>query len=261
MKSTLCEKCNRSISNNNFRMHSNRCDGSIPKEKLILDTDNLNCSFCDKLCKSLNSRTQHQVRCKLNPDKIDMSYLKLTNSRKHNPNGKYRNQWSKAKDLGLVHIESEETKAKRAKSLKESAKIYWEDPANREKQSLAMKKAVQKYPESYREGINRGKVKTYYIDGFTLHGKWEVAFYNLCKSRNIKIIKNEKGFPYNWNGSEHTYYPDFFLEEYNLYIEVKGYETERDTAKWTQFPKKLFVLKAKDIKEIRKGIFDKATLA
>ena len=36
---------------------------------------------------------------------------------------------------------------------------------------------------------------------------------------------------------------------------------ERDTAKWAQFPKKLSVIKAKEIKEIRKGIFNKATLA
>ena len=69
-----------------------------------------------------------------------------------------------------------------------------------------------------------------------------------------------KGFNYTWNGNR-TYFPDFYLPSLNLYVEVKGYETERDTAKWSQFPKKLFVIKAKEIKEIRKGIFNKATLA
>jgi hypothetical protein len=41
----------------------------------------------------------------------------------------------------------------------------------------------------------------------------------------------------------------------DLYIEVKGYETDRDRAKWKYFPKKLRVIRSKDIKEIRKGCF------
>ena len=38
-------------------------------------------------------------------------------------------------------------------------------------------------------------------------------------------------------------------------VEVKGYETDRDRAKWLHFPKKLCIIKEKEIKEIRKGCF------
>lgn len=52
-----------------------------------------------------------------------------------------------------------------------------------------------------------------------------------------------------------TYFPDFYLPNLDLYIEVKGYERERDLAKWSQFPEKLIVLKKQEIEEIKKGTF------
>jgi hypothetical protein len=41
----------------------------------------------------------------------------------------------------------------------------------------------------------------------------------------------------------------------NLYVEVKGYETDRDRAKWRDFPKKLCIIKEAEIKQIRQGSF------
>ena len=63
-----------------------------------------------------------------------------------------------------------------------------------------------------------------------------------------------EGFPYIWNG-ERTYFPDFYIESLDLYVEIKGYETDRDKAKWKQFPKKLRVIKKKEINEIKKNCF------
>jgi hypothetical protein len=41
----------------------------------------------------------------------------------------------------------------------------------------------------------------------------------------------------------------------DLYVEVKGYETDRDRAKWRDFPKNLRIIKEAEIKQIRQGIF------
>lgn len=59
---------------------------------------------------------------------------------------------------------------------------------------------------------------------------------------------DKKAFEYNWNGRLHKYLPDFYLIDTNEYVEIKGIETERDIAKWSQFPKKLKVLKRKDLR-------------
>jgi hypothetical protein len=59
---------------------------------------------------------------------------------------------------------------------------------------------------------------------------------------------------YEWNGTR-RYFPDFYIESIDLYIEVKGYETDRDRAKWLQFPEKLCIIKAAEIKKIKQGCF------
>jgi len=35
-----------------------------------------------------------------------------------------------------------------------------------------------------------------------------------------------------------------------IYIEVKGYQTPKDDAKWKQFPKKLLIVKKKEIENL-----------
>ena len=65
---------------------------------------------------------------------------------------------------------------------------------------------------------------------------------------NIKWKKPIETFEYNWNGKLHKYLPDFYLIDTDEYVEIKGIETKRDIAKWSQFPKKLKVLKRKDLR-------------
>jgi hypothetical protein len=48
--------------------------------------------------------------------------------------------------------------------------------------------------------------------------------------------------PYYWNGKWHLYFPDFFLPDHNAYIEVKGYQTDRDDAKWAHFKGTLVIV-------------------
>jgi hypothetical protein len=40
-----------------------------------------------------------------------------------------------------------------------------------------------------------------------------------------------------------------------MYVEIKGYQTDRDTAKWQQFPKQLVILKKADILNIKNKVF------
>ena len=117
-----------------------------------------------------------------------------------------------------------------------------------------MRKAVLEHPEAYTSS-NRGRVKQVEIDGIKLHGKWELSFYQWAKEKELNPQRCLNSFPYEWNGSR-SYFPDFYLPSLNTYIEVKGYETERDLAKWSQFPEKLIVIRKKEIEEIKKGTYD-----
>lgn len=79
-------------------------------------------------------------------------------------------------------------------------------------------------------------------------------FYEFCLENHIECLRNYSGFDYIWNG-EPTYYPDFYLPEFDTYVEIKGYKTERDVAKWSHFPKKMIVLMKSEINLIQKNLF------
>lgn len=204
----------------------------------------MKCGFCDKLLKTPISKKQHEIRCKSNPDAIKVipSY-----GMKGKKGG---NQFTKAKEFGLPKPKvTDETKKKISESNKN---IIWTEE-RKSKHSIAMKNAVERYPESYTSS-NRGRTKQIIVDGIKFQGKWELEFYNYCKKNNIAIERSNEWFEYTWNGTR-KYFPDFYLPTFDLYIEIKGYETERDRAKWSAFPKKLRIIKKEQIQNIRKGCF------
>jgi hypothetical protein len=150
-------------------------------------------------------------------------------------------------------VMTDSTRHKISKSTATLNLKRWADPRNKLKQSETMKRAVENNPESY-TSANRGRTKQIEIDGIKLQGQWEVDFYLWAKTAGLNPQRPTEGFKYIWNG-ERTYYPDFYIESLDLYVEVKGYETDRDRAKWLHFPKKLCIIKEKEIKEIKKGCF------
>jgi hypothetical protein len=69
-------------------------------------------------------------------------------------------------------------------------------------------------------------------------------------NNGIKCERNIKQFSYEWNGVR-KYNPDFYLPEYDMFVEIKGYETSRDLAKWSSVTN-LIVIKGNEIEEIKK---------
>ena len=63
--------------------------------------------------------------------------------------------------------------------------------------------------------------------------------------------RNTKRFDYiNLEGTTSTYCPDFWIDEWQTYIEVKGYETDLDKCKWEQFNLPLQIWKAEKLIEL-----------
>ncbi len=162
------------------------------------------------------------------------------------------NQWTKSKETGVPYTMKEETKEKMRISAKETNSRRW-DEEERKRHSQSMKRAVQENPQSYTSS-NRGRTKQIEFDGVKFQGRWELVFYTYCKENSIEIERSNEWFEYEWNGTR-KYFPDFYLPEKDIYVEVKGYETDRDRAKWASFPKSLKVVSKKEIDEIKKGTF------
>lgn len=215
----------------------------------------LECRYCGSLRKNDNSLRNHERLCKHNPNKQQLE----SNFKKYNSKVKsgeivkiHTNQFTKAKALELPRPGiSSETREKLSAAGK---KRIW-TKEDRERQSISMKKAVEKYPESYSARNVCGRTKLVEYQGYTLNGKWELIvakWLSDCKVSWTNKIQQE--IYYEWQGKQHRYFPDFYLPEKNLYIEVKGYERDRDRAKWKAVPN-LLVLKAKEIQQIQKGLY------
>lgn len=157
------------------------------------------------------------------------------------------NQWTKAKETGIPYVVKPETSAKWKIS---TSNIPW-TVERRKKHSERMKLAVAQHPESY-TSANRGRTKQIEKYGIKFQGKWELIYFEYCLKNNIKIERCKERFEYVWFGTR-TYNPDFYLPESDTYVEIKGYETDRDRAKWRDFPYNLIVIKSVDIKRIMRG--------
>lgn len=218
------------------------------------------CIFCNKECKNLNSLRQHEIRCKLNPNKIEIvSNFIEYNKKKDKKTNKSLNQFTKAKMLGLdIPVVSDETKKKISNSSKNKK---WDDD-RKQKHSLAMLKAVDEHPNSYSANNISGRTKSYiYKDSLNndvkVKGTWELLVAKFLTINNINWtnIIDEK-ITYEWVGKERRYFPDFYLIDYDIYIEVKGYERKRDLEKWKVIKDKLLVFKKNEINLIKNNNFD-----
>ena len=171
------------------------------------------------------------------------------------------NQFIKAKELGLPKPTfSEEAIKLMSEKAKERIKNGYWNKERREQQCKSMQEAVKKYPNSYSGNNVCGRTKLInYFDSYgkqvKLNGSWELIVAQYLDESKIKWTNIlPKGFEYIWEGNTHLYFPDFYLPEYNLYLEVKGYERERDRCKWESL-NNLIIIKNKEIKLIKENQF------
>ena len=85
------------------------------------------------------------------------------------------------------------------------------------------------------ESVIAGKIK--------VDGSWELAVAKYFDSLPIKWIRNTKRCEYfnTLKNKKSTYCPDFYVYDWDCFIEVKGYTTDLDKIKWKQFQYRLEV--------------------
>ena len=73
----ICPYCQQEIRPCNFTRHVNSHTNGTFKVRTgyHLDHEGLNCKFCQKLCKNVNALRQHELRCKQNPNKINLPMI------------------------------------------------------------------------------------------------------------------------------------------------------------------------------------------
>lgn len=211
------------------------------------------CKYCGKVCKNENSLRNHERLCKENPNRqiLKSNFIEWNKKRKE-LNIKGENHFTKAERLGLDKpIVSEETKEKIRNSM--CGRHLTEE--HKRNISNGMKNAVRKYPDSYSSCNINGRVKIYEYNGVRLNGKWEVYFAEFLDYFNIKWIRPIIGIEYTYKGETHLYYPDFYLPDFDKYVEIKGMRREKDYYKWNAV-NNLIIIEKGDIEQIKNKSFD-----
>jgi hypothetical protein len=80
-------------------------------------------------------------------------------------------------------------------------------------------------------------------------GSWEVFLAKWFDEHSIDWVRNQEKFPYVLD-KQRSYVPDFYLPDIDCYVEVKGWKTPKDEAKWSQFPRRLVVLSGSDLQAL-----------
>ena len=216
-----------------------------------------NCTLCNKSYKTKNALSSH-IGFHNNPNRNRINNWEIYNKKiKYGESKLYKNQFDKAIKLGLkLPIVSEETR----KKIGEKSKLTVWSEEKKKNHSVSMLNAVSNYPESYSSKNISGRTKkSKVIDSFNnevyLNGTWEFCFMEYLNSNKIKwtsIITET--INYIWEGKIRRYFPDFYLPDYKVYVEIKGYQRDRDLEKWNVV-NNLIVLKYKEIKSIQNGTF------
>ena len=248
----VCPKCGQTVSKSNYSKHLRRHEvhpETFKKKSYKLTHDNLLCRFCGKLCKNVAGLISHERRCGSNPNRQTFF------------NG--FQQYNAKIDSGQISVWNKgltkETDSRVAKGLytkqKRRALGLYKDTSgenNISKNPQVRAKISATCLAKSREGTwhsSLAKDKRIIYKGVELHCSWELRYAIYLDEHNIEWIRCVERFPYYYKGAWHYYTPDFYLLKTMEYVEIKGFATERDYAKWNHFPKdkKLLVLKEAEL--------------
>lgn len=121
------------------------------------------------------------------------------------------------------------------------------------RKQISLTARKNKLSGGYRKGSGIGKscwYKSKIAGNVFLDSSYELRLAKLFDKFNILWERNNNKFQYTYQGKIKNYIPDFYLPEIDKYIETKGYKTEKDEAKWNQFPEKLLILYNNDIEKL-----------
>ena len=199
------------------------------------------CIYCQQEKKSLGIAA-HQRFCKQNPDRL---------TTRIGGGGVKKGTPSPRKGIAL----SDSHKQNLALSLigKTTGKAKTEEKEIERKNKISATMKSNPLAGGLREGSGRG-IKTWYTSPIAgkvyLRSTYELRYVKVLDSLKINWKQNTQGFDYEFENSKHKYYPDFYLLDENLYIEVKGFKTSKDIAKWEQFPYDIKIIFVKELEKM-----------
>ncbi len=201
------------------------------------------CQYCCDVKNTIKSVRSHERLCKSNPNRAPSPFSN-PDVYKNRKIKKKNNQYTKAKETGVEYSMSDETRKKLSDAIKNRS------PELLEKVGKSISESVNKKVSDGTWHTSLAKRMHVEYKGVGLHGLWELKYAQYLDEIGVVWERNTASFPYEFEGKVRRYTPDFYLPMTDEYVEIKGYKTEKDEAKWSQFPLTLVVLMGEDLKSL-----------
>lgn len=166
----------------------------------------LYCKFCSRLCKNKNSLAQHELRCRKNANRRCYDNLKSLG----------REPWNKGLTLETderIRLATEKCK----KTNSEKPEGSFSHPHTEEFKQKQRERALENHWENH-----FGSHRSYLYKGIKFVSSYEVILAKDLDSNGV-LWEKPRRFKYTDNkGKEHYYTADFYLPEYNIYLDPKN---------------------------------------
>jgi hypothetical protein len=236
----ICEKCGKKFKNEKgLKCHTkNACENNIK---------NKNKHICPKCKNYINNSIEKHI-----------NYCDGNGTRKNKKRRDGGQSWASGKTYIELYGKSKANEI--IKKISENlVGVSKGIGGTKEKEDERKRKISEKIKERYNNGwevkCGRCKKLEYHSEiagDIKVDGGWELATAKYLDSIGVKWLRNKKRFKY-WNSikqKESTYCPDFFVKDWNKYIEVKGYKTDLDDIKWKQFKNNLEIWDRSKLKSL-----------
>ena len=206
----------------------------MTKTNLIFKCDMCEVEFSRNL-KSVNRMKKNRI--------YDKDYCKICCRKMLNNREEYKKNMSNV--IKKLHLDHPEIGIKISNSMKTSGanvgdKNGMKKKEAREKVSIARKKMLldpdlrKEYSERSKkawkdgkfDGVRVGQCKWFeynHSDGkkYKVQGTWELAFIKWLDKNKLKFDCHKKWIPYILDGNTKNWYPDFYVYDWNSYVDVK----------------------------------------
>jgi hypothetical protein len=189
----------------------------------------MDCIFCQKTINNKGSLVRHQKSCLLNPERIiyKNNFEEYNKKVKNGLIKKPANQWDTSRKNKDKSVLKDETRIKIG--LKHKGKKISDE--QKKKLSLARSKNLEELGVGGFKNIKWYKIKNINDEEFIVRGTWELKVAEILNSNNILWIRKIYLNYIDNNQVVRTYTPDFYLPNYNKYLEIKGFFSDKDKIK------------------------------
>jgi hypothetical protein len=198
----------------------------------------MKCQFCQKEINNPGGLKKHEKGCLQNPQRIiyRSNFLDY-NQKVRDKEIIHKNQYTLARERG----EEWEMPEEAIKKWKEKYTGFSHSAQTKEKLSLSRAKTIEELGVGGFKNIKWYRISNIQNEEFIVRGLWELSVANLLNEEKILWIRKIYIKYKDLENINRIYTPDFYLPDYDLYIEVKGFFSSKDKQKLE------FVLEQNDI--------------